>query len=154
MFGPEQKGQIPQRTIKLAIAIDTSGSVSNEDLQEFIAEMKSIQKCYRNETWILECDAEVQKKYLLRPYSKIDTKFKGRGGTAYEPIFNAIEKEQKLKPDLLVYFTDFHCSFPSTHPKYNVLWVVTTTGDKNNKAPWGGTIHMKKKKGSKKSEDE
>lgn len=153
-FGENQKGAIPNRTIKIGIAIDTSLSVSTEDLNEFISEIKGLQKCYRNETTIMECDAEIQKVYTLKPYSKVDTKFKGRGGTEYEPVFKEIEKNPKYKPELLIYFTDFYCTFPKKAPRYPVLWVVCTNGDKNNKPPFGAVIRMKKKSKGKSNEDD
>jgi predicted metal-dependent peptidase len=117
--------------------------VSTADFNEFIAEMKGIQNCYKNEMTVMECDAKVQKTYQLKPYKKIDVKFKGRGGTDYEPVFKELEEKRKFRPDLLIYFTDFYCSFPSKAPKYRVLWVVTASGDKNNKPPFGGVVRIK-----------
>ena len=142
-LGEEFKGLVPRRTIKVGIAIDTSGSVSEKDFQEFIAEMKGIQNCYKNEMTVMECDAQVQKVYQLKPYKQVDVKFKGRGGTDYEPVFKEIEEKHKYRPELLIYFTDFYCTFPTKVPKYKVLWVVTASGDKNNKPPFGGVIRIK-----------
>jgi predicted metal-dependent peptidase len=150
----EQKGAIPKRTIKIGLAIDTSGSVSDTDFKEFISEIKGIQKCYKNETTVMECDAAIQKVYTLKPYSKLDTKFKGRGGTDYEPVFKKIQDEPKYQPELLIYFTDFYCTFPKKAPRFPVLWVVCTNGDKNNKPPFGAVIRMKKKAPKNGSDDE
>ena len=146
-FGECQKGRLPMRTLKLIIAIDTSGSIGKEEFQEFIAEIRGIQKCYQNETRIIECDAKVQKEYILTPFTKLDTKFAGRGGTEYEPVFNRI-KEARYNPDLLIYLTDFQCTFPKEKPNYGVLWAVTSKGDLKNTPPWGFVLSMKKSGGT------
>ena len=140
-FGSDQKGKLPIRILKLAVAIDTSGSIGTKEFNEFISEIKYIQKCYKSDIDILECDAKVQKVYKLDPFKKLDTKFKGRGGTDYEPIFEYI-KTKNMKPDLLVYFTDFYCTFPKKEPPYPVIWCVSSNGDKNVKPFWGVTVRI------------
>jgi len=142
-YGSSQKGTIPTRTVKMMIGIDTSGSVGTDDFKEFMAEIRGIMQTYKNETTIIESDAQVQKTYKLKPNQQLDTKFKGRGGTDYEPVFKYL-KEKEKDVDLLIYFTDFYCSFPKEKPKFPVLWVVTSQGDKDNKPPWGMTIRIKK----------
>jgi predicted metal-dependent peptidase len=108
-----------------------------------MAEMRGVMQCYKNETTIIEADAAVQKTYKLKPNQQLDTKFKGRGGTDYEPTFKYI-KEKEKDTDLIIYFTDFYCTFPKEKPKCPVIWVVTSEGDKNNKPPWGMTVRIKK----------
>jgi len=145
-YGDKQKGRLPERTLKLAIAIDTSGSVGTEDFKEFMAEIRSIQSCYRQDTVVIEADAEVAKTYKLKPHHQLDVNFRGRGGTDYEPVFKYI-KEKERDTDLLIYFTDFYCSFPKEKPKHPVIWVVTSQGDKSNTPPWGMIARIKPKKG-------
>lgn len=137
-FGEQQKGKMSDRSIAITIAVDTSGSIGEEDFQAFIAEMKSIQSCYKGKMTVLECDADVQKEYKLDKHGKIDTKFKGRGGTSFKPIFVYV-KEKKIKTDLLVYFTDLYGDFPDKKPTYPVIWVSTTD---NVKSPWGHVISL------------
>jgi len=141
-FGENQKGHLPVRILKCVLAIDTSGSIRSRDFIEFISEIKSIMACYKNETTVIECDAEIQKIYKLKPYSKIGAKFKGRGGTAYEPVLEYIEKHN-LKHDLLIYFTDLYCTYPKERPPYEVLWVCSSQGNLSNKPPWGILIQIK-----------
>jgi predicted metal-dependent peptidase len=134
-----QKGKLPARKVALTIAIDTSGSIGDEDLNDFISEIKSIQQCYKSDVTILECDADVQKKYKLTPFSKVDTKFKGRGGTDFKPIFDYIKKEC-IKTDVLIYFTDMYGDFPTKAPNYPTLWV--STSDIVN-APFGTVLSIR-----------
>jgi len=145
-YGDSHKGRTPVRMIKIGVALDTSGSMGTEEFQEFISEMKGIQATYKSDISIMECDADVGKVYTLKPNKKVDTKFTGRGGTAYEPIFDKINKERKYRPDLLIFFTDFYCSFPKKKPDFPVLWIVTSRGDQNAKPNFGFVLRIPPKK--------
>lgn len=142
-FGDTQKGKMPERTLKLTVAIDTSGSVSKKEFQEFISEIKEIQQCYKSEILILECDSKIQKEYILEPYMQINTSFNGRGGTSYEPVFEYI-KERNVETDLLIYFTDFYCTFPEKEPPYAVIWCVSSNGDEKNTPKFGHVVKISK----------
>lgn len=140
-YGMTQKGKIPTRKLLLTVAIDTSGSISDMDLEAFMIEIQGIMKSYKSKITIIECDAEVQKVYRLTPFMKVDPKFKGRGGTSFTPVFDYVD-EKNVETDLLVYFTDLCGSFPDKAPGYPVLWV---TIDTNWKAPWGDTLVLDRK---------
>jgi len=126
-FGERMKGIVPSRTIKIAVAIDTSGSISPKDFREFLSELNGILKTYKNKTKVLICDAELQKVYDYKPYQQLDVKFEGRGGTDFRPVFAWLQKE--WKPDLLIYFTDTEGTFPSPFPTYPVLWILPSDYD-------------------------
>lgn len=136
-YGEQQKGKLPARMVAITVYIDTSGSISEEDFNDFIAEMKSIQQCYKSNITVLEGDTEVTKQYTLTPYSAVDTNFSGRGGTSFRPAFEYI-KDKQIKTDVLVFFTDLYGDFPSTPPNYPVLFV--STSDSSVKAPFGHTL--------------
>ena len=141
-YGVDQKGRSHTRTLDIAVAIDTSGSISNEEFQEFITEIYGIMRSYKAEVTIIECDAAVQKTYKLKKYGKVDTQFKGRGGTDFRPVFEYF-KEKKRKPGLLVFFTDLEGSFPDKET-VRTLWVRTSNGY-SDKVPWGRLIMLPKK---------
>lgn len=146
-FGEQQKGKLSDRMISITVAIDTSGSIDNEDLKSFIAEMKVIQSCYKGSITVIECDAEIQKEYKLNRYNKVDTKFKGRGGTSFKPVFEHI-KDKHIKTDLLIFFTDLWGDQDSCKkPSYPVIWVSTT---ENTSVPWGHVISLVKNPDNKK----
>lgn len=139
-YGEAQKGHLPARKLAITLVIDTSGSVGEADFQAFIAEIKAIQTSYKSDITIIECDAEVQKEYKLTRYKKLDTKFKGRGGTSFQPPFKYV-KDKKIKTDALIYFTDLYGDFPPKKPMYPVLWVSVSDLDK---APWGVVLSIPK----------
>ena len=138
-FGEIQKGKVSDRTVSVVIAVDTSGSISEEDFKAFISEMKAIQGCYKGTMTVIECDAEVQHTYKLDKYKKVNKNFHGRGGTSFLPIFKYI-KEKKLKTDILCLFTDgYGDQSECKKPPYAVIWTTTTTGQK---FPFGRVISL------------
>jgi hypothetical protein len=106
---------------KLLIAIDTSGSVSDQELANFMAELEFISKTGAKMT-LLHCDAAIAK---VEEYSKKSTvKIYGRGGTDFDPPVQYMNRN-KSKYTCLVYFSDGACSPPSIKTTKPILWVMT-----------------------------
>lgn len=140
-FGEFQKGKISDHTICVNIAIDTSGSVGDDDLKDFLAEIKGIQACYKGTINVMQCDAKIQQVYKLDKYKPVSNKFKGRGGTSFIPVFDYI-KEKHLKTDLLIFFTDLEGDQDQCKkPPYRVLW-VSTKSTRHQKMPFGSVISL------------
>ncbi|MGH7974903.1 MAG: vWA domain-containing protein [bacterium] len=140
-FGEFQKGKLSDRMVSVSIAIDTSGSISDEDFKSFISELKAIKACYKGTMTVMECDAKIQKTYKLDKYKKVQTNFRGRGGTSFVPVFEYI-KEKKLKTDLLIFFTDLCGDQESCKkPPYPVLWVATVSAH-GQKMPFGHVLSL------------
>jgi predicted metal-dependent peptidase len=138
-FGEIQKGKLSDRMISVTIAIDTSGSIGDNDLKSFVSEMRAIQSCYKGSMLVMECDAQIQKTYTLTKYKPVQRNFKGRGGTSFKPVFEYI-RDKKVKTDLLIFFTDLdgdqdHCKKPG----YPVLWVATCP---KRPVPFGHVISL------------
>ena len=111
----------------IVIAVDTSGSISQSQLNEFSSELFSIISDFSAEIHVLYCDTKIQKEEF---YSSGDLpsslKARGGGGTDFRPVFNWIE-EHGLIPSCLIYFTDLYGSFPEEIPFYPVLWIVNSS---------------------------
>jgi len=138
-FGEAQKGKLSNRSVSVTIAIDTSGSVGPDELKSFVAEMKAIKACYKGTMTVIECDAEIHKTYKLDKYKRVQTNFKGRGGTSFIPVFKYI-KDKKLKTDLLIFFTDLAGDQEQCKkPPFPVLWVATVSAQK---MPFGHVISL------------
>ena len=118
---------------KLLVAVDTSGSVGKEELQDFFSEIYHIWR-QGAEIEVVECDTTIQKQYT---YKGITPQFvHGRGGTDFNaPI---IYGNQKFLPDGLIYFTDGYAPIPTTRARFPILWVISRGGlaadNKNFKA--------------------
>lgn len=130
---------IPSRTKvptgDVVIAVDTSGSVSDEELQLFASEIQEIHKSLQpRKLYVADVDTEIKDR--VKEYGPYDTpvfEYHGRGGTAFEPVFEWVE-ENNIQCDALVYLTDGYASWPEHEPNYPVLWVIT---NHERKPAWG-----------------
>ena len=114
----------------MLLAIDTSGSVSNEELTEFMNEIHHIHKAGVDIT-IVQCDTSIRS---IEPYKgKNDLKVHGRGGTEFDPVLDYYNANLK-KYTSLVYFTDGEC-YTSVKPRNRVLWVLSERSEMNEDLP-------------------
>lgn len=127
------------RHLELTIAIDSSGSVNEILLAQFIAEIESITELFGSYTIeLLVCDDKVRSHQTFTNGESVVYTLEGGGGTDFTPVFEAIEK-QSPPPKLLLYFTDLDGKFPAYEPHYDVLWIAPTLGE----VPFGRVIVMK-----------
>jgi len=134
------KGHTPNRTAKILLAIDTSGSVSDKDFQDFLAEVKGIMVSQKCDIDMIQCDSDIVDKGRLRKSQKLNVKFKGRGGTSFKPVFDYLQKRPDY--DMLIYFTDLYCDFKDCHTYKNVIWVLTRQANTNEKPPFGKVVQI------------
>jgi len=114
----------------MLLAIDTSGSVSNAELQEFMGEIHHIYKAGVDVT-IMQCDTSIRSIEAYKGKNEINVV--GRGGTEFDPVLDYYNANQK-KYTSLVYFTDGEC-YTSVVPKGNVLWVLSERSSMNDSLP-------------------
>jgi predicted metal-dependent peptidase len=114
----------------MLLAIDTSGSVSDSELAEFMNEMHHIYKAGVDIT-VIQCDTQIKS---IEPYrGELDLKVQGRGGTEFDPVIRYFNENNKLYTSL-VYFTDGECS-ASVLPKGPTLWVLSEQSSMNDSLP-------------------
>ena len=124
---------------KIAVAVDTSGSISDGDLSIFFTEIDSM---YRQgaEIEVIECDAEVQRTYNYN--GQLPTKVSGRGGTVFDPVFAFLRSNRLTQYDGCIYLTDGYAGEPSISPPCPLLWVITADGDSGNHLRFGRIIKL------------
>ena len=127
---PESPGLKLKMKQHMLLGIDTSGSVSDSELQEFMSEIHHIYKAGVDIT-IIQCDTDINS---IEPYKgKLELNVKGRGGTEFDPVLEYYNENQK-KYTSLVYFTDGEC-YTSVKPKGHVLWVLSERSQMNEELP-------------------
>jgi len=126
---PALKIKPKKRTL---VAIDTSGSVNNNELIEFFNEIYHMYKT-GTEITVVECDAQIQREYEYKGVLE-EIKVAGRGGTDFEPVMVYL-KEHQHKFQNLIYFTDGECSAPETKPMKPILWVHSSRSSINEELP-------------------
>jgi predicted metal-dependent peptidase len=108
---------------KILVAVDTSSSISEEELQEFFAEMYHIWK-RGAEITVVECDMKIVATY--RYQGQAPGEVHGRGGTNFDaPIQFANET---YHPDAIVYFTDGVAPPTQIRPRMPILWILSSKG--------------------------
>jgi predicted metal-dependent peptidase len=129
-------GTRKEDVLNLAVAVDTSGSISDDQLRLFFNEIRWVWKNGVSIT-VFEADTKVQAKYKFK--GKFNGKVHGRGGTDLEPAL----KETEGRYDALIYFTDFYA--PMIGRRYNIptLWVLTTDLERSQYPyKWGRFIKI------------
>ncbi|WP_295585488.1 VWA-like domain-containing protein [uncultured Lamprocystis sp.] len=127
--------------LDLIIAIDTSGSIKDQELEEFINEIDALKGQVRARVTLLPCDAALcaGAPFRYEPWEQVvrPTAIQGGGGTSFVPVFRWVATAG-IQPDLLVYFTDAEGEFPKQEPPYPVIWLVKG----QSKVPWGQRIQL------------
>jgi predicted metal-dependent peptidase len=127
--------------IDIVIAIDTSGSISEGEIQEFISEVDAIKGQMRARITLHACDSVLASKgpWVYEPWEEFTkpADMQGGGGTSFVPVFEWAEQLDR-RPDLLVYFTDAEGVFPKTIPEFPMIWLVKG----KNPVPWGQRIQL------------
>jgi len=125
----------------VVIAIDTSGSISDAEVEEFVSEINAIKGQMRARITLLACDTALAKEcpwsYEAWDEFVMPKQIKGGGGTSFVPVFDWAERQDK-QPELLVYFTDAEGEFPKHEPICPSIWLVKGKA----KVPWGQRIQL------------
>lgn len=105
--------------------VDTSGSMSANECNAVLGELKSVLKSFRSSVLtVLQCDTRVTDEREFKGRDRFDIKdwsLKGRKGTHMHPAF---DRAMELKPQFIVCLTDGYMSWPEP-TKVPVMWLIT-----------------------------
>ena len=107
---------------RVAVAVDTSGSVSASLIGAFLAEVRAIARAHPDVSGlVLYADAAVNEVHDLRvaPPPRVT----GGGGTSFDPVFHELERRRE-QVQVLVYLTDAEPASWPPRPTYPVVWVL------------------------------
>lgn len=126
------------KLLNLAIAVDISGSVSDEDFKRMISEIHGILRMMKPDMiTLLQFDTEIKSVHKVKSVRELSqVEFKGRGGTRVEPVFKWADDNN---PQAMIIFTDggFHFYGPQT--KVPTVWLIHD--NKGFQAPFGDIVH-------------
>jgi predicted metal-dependent peptidase len=144
-------GQDFAQTVKLAIAIDASGSLDGPMLRDFLSEVRGIMQTFPGfeiDLWSFDVEIYNHTKFTPENISEIDTwQPGGGGGTMFEANWEFMKREG-IEPVRFVMFTDGLPNQGWGDPHYcDTLFVVR--GNPQIKAPFGLTAsyedHLERK---------
>ena len=124
------------QTFRLVIAIDSSGSVDEELLNQFLSEVNFLMGVVHNYVIdVIVCDDKVHSHQVFMSGERLSVEVKGIGGTDFRPVFDFVDMQiDEVK--LLLYFTDLEGMFPDKRPNYPVKWL----SPKEKEIPFGELI--------------
>ena len=112
-----------KKKVSILVAVDTSCSVCNKELQEFFSEIDYVYKAGARVT-IVECDTRINS--ITEYDGKNLPEIKGRGGTDFNPPVDYYYDHRKEYASL-IYFTDGEAPLPSKSPQ-GMVWVISSLG--------------------------
>ena len=123
---------------ELAFAIDCSGSVGADDLNQFTAELLTVHEDHKpKKIHLIYFDSEVSHYESFSRDDELNVEPHGGGGTNFAPVFEYME-EHDIEPVATVFLTDLCCNSFGKQPDHPVLWV--SNGEKE--APFGEVVMM------------
>lgn len=150
-------GQNFKDMVEVSVAIDTSGSMTDEMLRDFLSEVKGIMDTFEDfELWIWTFDTQVYNPVRFTPQNAdeiLTYKPQGGGGTLFECNWEFMRNPREvagdievdsIEPKKFVMFTDGYPAGSWGEEEYcDTLFVIH--GNKSIKAPFGLTAYYEEK---------
>jgi predicted metal-dependent peptidase len=136
-------GQDTIPSVDVVVAIDNSGSISDQMLRDFLGEIKGIMEQFQDfKLLLMSFDTQIYNPQVFTPSNQddlLDYEIQGGGGTAFEAVWEYL-KQEDIVPERLVMFTDGYPNATWGDDNYcSTLFVVH--GNKNIVAPFGQTAY-------------
>lgn len=121
--------------VNIAIAVDTSSSIDENKLAEFMRYLNEINKISRNSNIkIIICDMVVYGVHKITDFDQA-LHLQGGGATEFGPVFEVLKGTQT---DVLIYFTDTECQdedwWWNVRQKYEIIWAIPVDDWKRRRA--------------------
>lgn len=141
-------GRIRDKSWRVFLMVDTSGSMSTESLEIVKSELQHMLRADEGmELRYMHGDADVHFDVLLKPGDEIPAAVYGRGGTCFDSYFKYMGKyavDDSARPDIVVVYTDGYA--PAINPDNRlpedipVIWLVTPQHAKEMAQGYGEII--------------
>jgi len=137
-------------TIDICIAIDMSGSIGNEQAEDFLGEVQGIMQEYKDyniKLWCFDTAVYNEQDFTADNGSELsEYKVTGGGGTDFMANWEYM-KENDILPKRFIMFTDGYPWDSWGDDNYcDTVFVIHSHHDKNLQAPFGITCHYEEKK--------
>lgn len=134
---------LQNESANVLLAIDTSGSIQQHQLELFLGEVRGILAVYPQ----IECQLYYADDCLSAPYQlTTNTQLpipEGGGGTSFVPFFDHVrEIVDGYTPTVCIYLTDGYGEFPTIVPPIPTLWVVSVGGLDLAAFPFGEAVRL------------
>ena len=147
VFLPEFSEDEDVIKLNVLFVVDTSGSITNEDLGKALVEIKSvINESYYLGGYVLCLDAKVYDPIPLNEFDINNFEALGGGGTNFKEFFynlDEISNHMNSNIDLIIFMTDGEDDFPDEELRRGipVLWIINND---EITPPWGMIARINK----------
>jgi len=120
---------------KIGVVVDTSGSMSSEELGRAASEIQGMLRTVQSELIFLSNDASSEAEVCrAKTMHEVLNGFVGGGGTDFRPSIELLERlPPQHKPDIVVFITDGCGPAPVTGPSFRLIWVLVGP---DKQKPW------------------
>ena len=134
---------IAGESVRVLVAVDTSGSIDHDDIKLFLSELQGILSSYpQMQCELFYADVKLHGPYAIKPHAPLPVPI-GGGGTDFRPFFEHIATHPfTFSKTVAIYLTDGYGTFPDPVPKVPTLWVVTPGGLDLDKLPFGERVRL------------
>lgn len=132
-----------KENIDISVFVDSSGSISKQELTEFLSELTGIITSFDNITLhLVSWDTEAHTHQIIKSVSDTaEFELKGGGGTSFEDMYSW-SREQLENPKIIIFFTDGYATFPSVE-EIKTIWVISKDSAVTDKyIPFGEVIRL------------
>ena len=134
-----------EETIDIAIGLDMSGSIGNQQAQDFLSEVKGIMEQYQDyniKLWCFDTEVYGEEDFIAGDGKDlIDYEIRGGGGTDFDANWNYM-KENDIVPKKFIMFTDGYPWGSWGDESYcDTVFLIHSNNNKDIEAPFGTTIH-------------
>lgn len=125
---------------RIAIAIDVSGSVTEEQIEYFLRECRAVKNTLNPRTLdVVSFNTEITGIWTFTEDQELtDIKMNINGGTLLHDVWNHYSQDEN-RPNFLLVFSDMYVHVPE-EPEYDVIWCVVE--HPRFKEPYGKAIHI------------
>ena len=140
-YGFEFMGSQFEPKTHLLVAVDVSGSIGSEDLQNFFSIINRFFSYGVEFINVLAFDTEIKQKFELKK-ARRSIQILGRGGTNFQDVINYYESHAEYQG--LIMFTDGYAPVPEIKKNKQILWILTNKLDYDHAKEWIKSLRYNK----------
>ena len=133
-YGFDFMGSHYKFTTKLLVAVDVSGSISDNELSNFFSIINRFFKYGIKDIDVIQFDFNITAPIMNLKKAKKSIKVTGRGGTSFQPPIDYYTAHKEY--DGLIIFTDGYANIPNNSTHRRILWVLTNEKTYSDAISW------------------
>lgn len=126
----------------LGVGVDTSGSMTQRQLDQIQAELRVIvEDCAPQRVIVVYCDSRINSVETFEKGDELVLKMQGGGGTDMRKIIDYFSGVEERLAGVVI-FSDLYTPFPKDEPEYPLLWGAVGA-ERGAQAPVGKTVEVR-----------